>query len=201
MDGLRKRSKHFLIVEPFEGNQNWLSCKEGDLLKAIDEAEELQEEEQDECIFVMNMRTNETGHVPKDQLYIIPCIEDPSVSLLDEMRRRQELKVREEAEEIDQVMPVYNNCTFDLVRLPIVHTLQKFAHEHFRPNDSVRELWRHSHEPLRRPLLKRTEPRLEVFEMYVALMKFMEDLPMLEPFNPVNLTTQIFTAPLKLVSF
>jgi hypothetical protein len=115
------------------------------------------------------------------------------------MRRRQELKVREEVDDVDQVVPVYNNCTFDLVRLPIAHTLQKFAREHFRPNDSHRELWRHSLEPLRRPLLKTTEPRLEVFEMYVAIMKFMGELPMLEPFNSVDLTTQIFTAPLKLV--
>jgi myosin-7 len=72
LDGLRKRSKHFLIVEPFTkvGHQNLLDCKEGDLLKAIEEPEEQQQEEED-CVFVMNMRTNEKGHLPKDQLYIM----------------------------------------------------------------------------------------------------------------------------------
>ncbi|KAI6191670.1 Unconventional myosin-X [Aphelenchoides bicaudatus] len=203
LEGLRKRSKHFLIVEPFRKlpNQKWLDCKEGDLLKIVDDLEN--EEDQDDCVFVTNMRTNEKGYVPTDQLYIIPCVEDPPVGLLDEMRRRQELKVKkDEVEEFDQqIVPVFNNCTFDLVRLPVVHTLQKYARDHFRPNDSIRELWRHAHEPLlRRPLLKQTEPRLEVFEMYVGIMKFMGDLPMIEPFNPTNLTTHIFTPPLKLTS-
>lgn len=175
-------------------NKELLTCKKGDLLRVVDETIN---DLPNDCVYALNLSTNEKGIVPKNQLHIIPCIDEPPQSLLNEMRKQTDLKSEESVETIQQVVPIYNNCTLDLVRLPIAHTLQKFAADNFRSNDSPRELWRHSPEPLRRPLLKQTENRVEVLESYFGIMRFMNDVPMMEMCHAVELTNQIFSSPIK----
>jgi myosin-7 len=202
LDGLRKRSKHLFVPNCFRRanpDQKWISCKKGDLLRIVEKPDEF--DLPIDCFYVLNVRTNEEGIAPKHQVHIIPCLNEPSHGLINEMRKQTELKSEESLETIQQIVPVYNNCTFDLVPLPIAHTLQKFAVDHFRPNDSPRELWLFSPEPLRRPLLKQTEPRIEVLEMCFSIMRFMGDIPIIEQFHPVELADQIFNAAIKMVFF
>lgn len=129
------------------------------------------------------------------------CLE-PSQELLDRLRRQAYSPTEESVEEFRAVIPIYNNCTFDLVRLPIEHTLEDFARIHFRPKDSSYELWRYSPEPLRRPLLKQAEGLAEeAVESYLGIMAFMGDLPaIIPPQHLIEFTDQIFRAPLKYVS-
>lgn len=203
LNGLKKRSTYFLAmssIKQTEEERRWVSCKKGDLLKLVEDTSEMPEDTSEmleDSIFVLNTRTSEKGMISKNRLYTLPCVEEPTSNLQKEMRKHNETEAREE-NTTEQVIPVFNNCTLDLVRLPVAHTLERFAMENFRPDDSPRELWRFSLEPIRHPLLKQTNVRLEVLESYVAIMKFMGDLPTMGP--SVELIEHIFRAPIKIVS-
>lgn len=82
LDGLRKRSQHFLVLRPLKARGNsqtrYLDCKEGDLLRVVGVNEEVGVPEG--CAHVVNTRTNQRGNVPRDQLYVVPCLEGNFIS-------------------------------------------------------------------------------------------------------------------------
>lgn len=100
------------------------------------------------------------------------------------------------------------------------HTLEDYAIDHFRPPPkrttsksltlaSARrgrgdELWRHSREPIKLPLLKKLmnkdELREEACSIFHAILKYMGDLPSRRTRTGNELTDQIFEGPLKHVS-
>ena len=100
------------------------------------------------------------------------------------------------------------------------HTLEDYAIDHFRPPPkrtasksltlaSARrgrgdELWRHSREPIKFPLLKKLmnkdELREESCSIFHAILKYMGDLPSRRTRTGNELTDQIFEGPLKHVS-
>ena len=100
------------------------------------------------------------------------------------------------------------------------HTLEDYAIDHFRPPPkrtasksltlaSARrgrgdELWRHSREPIKLPLLKKLmnkdELREESCSIFHAILKYMGDLPSRRTRTGNELTDQIFEGPLKHVS-
>ena len=67
------------------------------------------------------------------------------------------------------------------------------------------ELWRHSREPIKLPLLKKLmnkdELREESCSIFHAILKYMGDLPSRRTRTGNELTDQIFEGPLKHVSF
>merc|ERR1719429_668108 len=97
------------------------------------------------------------------------------------------------------------------------HTLEDYAIDHFRPPPkrtasksltlaSARrgrgdELWRHSREPIKLPLLKKLmnkdELREEACMVFHAILKYMGDLPSRRTRTGNELTDQIFEGPLK----
>jgi len=101
------------------------------------------------------------------------------------------------------------------------HTLEEYSVDHFRPPpkrtvgksltiSSARkgradDLWRHSREPLRQPLLKKLlnkdELREEACLIFHAVLKYMGDLPSRRTRTGNELTDQIFEGPLKHVRF
>lgn len=100
------------------------------------------------------------------------------------------------------------------------YTLEEYAVDHFRPPpkrtisksltiSSARktrgdELWRHSREPIKQPLLKKLmnkdEIREEACMIFHAMLKYMGDLPSRRTRTGNELTDQIFEGPLKHVS-
>ena len=97
------------------------------------------------------------------------------------------------------------------------HTLEEYSVDHFRPppkrtmSKSLTlstprkgrgdELWRHSREPIKLPLLKKLmnkdELREESCMIFHAILKFMGDLPSRRTRTGNELTDQIFEGPLK----
>ena len=104
------------------------------------------------------------------------------------------------------------------------HTLEEYSVDHFRPppkrgtmsksltlssarkSDRGRgeELWRHTREPIKLPLLKKLmnkdELREEACMIFHAILKYMGDLPSRRTRTGNELTDQIFEGPLKHVS-
>ena len=99
------------------------------------------------------------------------------------------------------------------------HTLEEYALDHFRPppkrtvnkmtlttarRNRSEELWRHSREPLKQPLLKKLlnkdELAQEACMCFHATLKYMGDLPSRRTRTGNELTDQIFEGPLKHVS-
>lgn len=66
------------------------------------------------------------------------------------------------------------------------------------------ELWRHSREPIKQPLLKKLLSKDELAEeavyAFTAILKYMGDLPSKRPRITNEYTDQIFDGPLKHVS-
>jgi myosin-7 len=99
------------------------------------------------------------------------------------------------------------------------HTLEEYAIEHFRPPakrtiskaltlSSARragkdELWRHSREPIRQPLLKKLQNKEGLVEdasfIFTSILKYMGDVPHKRSKIGNELTDQIFDSPLKQV--
>ena len=99
------------------------------------------------------------------------------------------------------------------------HTLQQFAAEYFRESQmagtvrqktlihsagrkaSNEELWKHSRDPIRLPLLKsllhKDELSQEACMIFTAILKYMGDLPSRALRTSNELTDQIFEGPLK----
>lgn len=95
------------------------------------------------------------------------------------------------------------------------YTLERFATDNFRTpvkrslsvggGRKPLELWRHSREPIRFPLLRKLEgkeePSVEAIASYLGIMTYMGDHPSKRPKYGVELTDQIFKGPLKYVGF
>ena len=97
------------------------------------------------------------------------------------------------------------------------HTLEDYAVDHFRPppkrtmsksltlssarKSRADDLWRHSREPIKQPLLKKLmnkdELREEACVIFHAVLKYMGDLPSRRTRTGNELTDQIFEGPLK----
>lgn len=96
------------------------------------------------------------------------------------------------------------------------HTLAEYAIDHFRPplkrtiskaltlttaRRSIDDLWRHSREPIKQPLLKKLLAKEELAEeacfAFSAILKYMGDLPSKRPRMGNEYTDHIFDGPLK----
>ncbi|KAG8233487.1 hypothetical protein J437_LFUL013736, partial [Ladona fulva] len=107
-----------------------------------------------------------------------------------------------------------SNASIASTRKP--HTLQMYAQDHFSatPRQSISrrnsmtaarraitDLWRHSRDPLKLPLLRKLmgkdELAAEACYISVAILKYMGDLPVRKQKYSNELTDQIFDGPLK----
>ncbi|PSN40482.1 Myosin-VIIa [Blattella germanica] len=98
-----------------------------------------------------------------------------------------------------------------------LYTLASYADEHFRPNQNTAapqghmltsakrsvpdELWKHTREPIKLPLLKKLleheEFGVEACTAFNAILKYMGDLPTRRPRAGTEYTDKIFTGPLR----
>ncbi|XP_059488702.1 myosin-VIIa-like isoform X2 [Neocloeon triangulifer] len=156
-----------------------------------------------------NRRTNQRGDVASHNVYILPTLREPPTDVIALFLQDGALKGRQL-----QMM----NAADGTVNRVKPHTLMNYAAEHFRmfsrqslskgqtltsargKNVSNDELWRHSREPLKQPLLKKLvnkdELAAEACFMSAAILKYMGDLPSRRPRNSSELTDSIFDGPL-----
>uniref|UniRef100_A0A8C2TYC3 Myosin VIIB n=1 Tax=Coturnix japonica TaxID=93934 RepID=A0A8C2TYC3_COTJA len=196
LEGLKKRSRFavailnstplFCIPE----DPAILSFKKGDLLILT---EDKRLDANSGWIHAQNDRTGKTGNVFLEEMYIIPSLTKPSSQVL--VRRNS---YTEEPDEEDLKVKPY--------------TLEEFSYEHFRTpeKESISkavlqksrghsQLWAHSKDPLKQPLLKAacTDPDVRDVACQSPIMKFMGDYPSKQTHSSVEVTDQIFVAAIK----
>lgn len=151
-------------------------------------------------------RTDEKGDFPAEMVYVLPATAKPPVDILELFKTEDGGK---------RFIHAYTNGVDTLKEKP--HTLEEYAIEHFRPPpkrtisksltlSSARranrdELWRHSREPIRQPLLKKLQNKEGLVEdacfIFTSILKYMGDIPHKRSKIGNELTDQIFDTPLK----
>ncbi|XP_032846433.2 unconventional myosin-VIIb isoform X2 [Tyto alba] len=202
LEGLKKRSRFAVAMhEKKSQDPAILSFKKGDLLIFT---EDKSLDPNSGWICAQNERTGKTGNVFLEEIYIIPSLTKPSSQVLsllmmspDQRRTASQNSYMDEPDEEDLKVKPY--------------TLEEFSYEHFRTpeKESISkavlqksrgrsQLWAHSKEPLKQPLLKRacTDPDLRdlACQAFIAIMKFMGDYPSKQTHSSVEVTDQIFVA-------
>ena len=206
LEGLKKRSRFAVAMheKKFQEDPAVLSFKKGDLLILT---EDKRLDANSGWIHAQNDRTGKTGNVFLEEMYIIPSLTKPSgqvLSLLmmspDQRRTASQNSYIEEPDEEDLKVKPY--------------TLEEFSYEHFRTpeKESISkavlqksrghsQLWAHSKDPLKQPLLKAacTDPDVRdvACQAFIAIMKFMGDYPSKQTHSSVEVTDQIFVAAIK----
>ncbi|XP_040535100.1 unconventional myosin-VIIb isoform X2 [Gallus gallus] len=205
LEGLKKRSRFAVAMhEKKFQDPAVLSFKKGDLLILT---EDKRLDANSGWIHAQNDRTGKTGNVFLEEMYIIPSLTKPSgqvLSLLmmspDQRRTASQNSYIEEPDEEDLKVKPY--------------TLEEFSYEHFRTpeKESISkavlqksrghsQLWAHSKDPLKQPLLKAacTDPDVRdvACQAFIAIMKFMGDYPSKQTHSSVEVTDQIFVAAIK----
>nr|XP_021400072.1 unconventional myosin-VIIb [Lonchura striata domestica] len=201
LEGLKKRSQFAVAMHEKKSQEDpgILSFKKGDLLIFT---EDKRLDADSGWICAQNERTGKTGNVFLEEIYIIPSLTKPSSQVLsllmmspDQRRTASQNSFMEEPDEEDIKVKPY--------------TLEEFSYEHFRApeKESISkavlqksrghsQLWAHSKEPLKQPLLKRacTDPDLRdlACQAFIAIMKFMGDYPSKQAHSSVEVTDQIF---------
>ncbi|XP_066049933.1 unconventional myosin-VIIb [Chamaea fasciata] len=201
LEELKKRSRFAMAMHEKKSQEDpgILSFKKGDLLIFT---EDKRLDADSGWICAQNERTGKTGNVFLEDIYIIPSLTKPSSQVLsllmmspDQRRTASQNSFMEEPDEEDIKVKPY--------------TLEEFSYEHFRTpeKESISkavlqksrghsQLWAHSKEPLKQPLLKRacTDPDLRdlACQAFIAIMKFMGDYPSKQTHSSVEVTDQIF---------
>ncbi|CAM9311704.1 unnamed protein product [Bubo scandiacus] len=201
LEGLKERSRFAVAMHEKKSQEDpaILSFKKGDLLIFT---EDKRLDANSGWICAQNERTSKTGNVFLEEIYIIPSLTKPSSQVLsllmmspDQRRTASQNSYMDEPDEEDLKVKPY--------------TLEEFSYEHFRTpeKESISktvlqksrgrsQLWAHSKEPLKQPLLKRacTDPDLRDLASHSPIMKFMGDYPSKQTHSSVEVTDQIFVA-------
>lgn len=151
-------------------------------------------------------RTGEKGDFPAETVYVLPALSKPPIDILA-------LFSLDGAENGRRLHPQQVNGV-DTREKP--HTLLEYALDHFRAppkrtmsktltltsarGSAADELWRHSREPMKQPLLRKLLGKEELAEeacfAFTAILKYMGDLPAKRRLGN-EYTDQIFDGPLK----
>ena len=156
-------------------------------------------------------RTDQRGDFPAEAVYVLPCLTKPPSDILA-------LFTMDASEQTRRLYPTGTLNGTPEGENP--HTLEEYALDHFRPppkrtvnkmtlttarRNRSDDLWRHSREPLKQPLLKKLlnkdELAGEACLVFHAILKYMGDLPSRRTRTGNELTDQIFEGPLKHVSW
>uniref|UniRef100_A0A669QN90 Myosin VIIB n=1 Tax=Phasianus colchicus TaxID=9054 RepID=A0A669QN90_PHACC len=208
LEGLKKRSRFAVAIlnsTPLfciSEDPAILSFKKGDLLILT---EDKRLDANSGWIYAQNDRTGKTGNVFLEEMYIIPSLTKPSSQVLsllmmspDQRRTASQNSYIEEPDEEDLKVKPY--------------TLEEFSYEHFRipEKESISkavlqksrghsQLWAHSKDPLKQPLLKAAciDPDVRDVACQSPIMKFMGDYPSKQTHSSVEVTDQIFVAAIK----
>uniref|UniRef100_A0A669QV53 Myosin VIIB n=1 Tax=Phasianus colchicus TaxID=9054 RepID=A0A669QV53_PHACC len=204
LEGLKKRSRFAVAMHEKKSQEDpaILSFKKGDLLILT---EDKRLDANSGWIYAQNDRTGKTGNVFLEEMYIIPSLTKPSSQVLsllmmspDQRRTASQNSYIEEPDEEDLKVKPY--------------TLEEFSYEHFRipEKESISkavlqksrghsQLWAHSKDPLKQPLLKAAciDPDVRDVACQSPIMKFMGDYPSKQTHSSVEVTDQIFVAAIK----
>ncbi|XP_052868505.1 myosin-VIIa-like [Anopheles cruzii] len=187
IDELKKRTIFAVVVQPYKPqttDETMLSLVKGDLimLRQGFTGESIMAEDSTWAYGECNGRA---GYFPTESIYILPTIMTPSGAVLNCYKKENAVKVKKHAG------PIYNT-----IQRKRMHTLQRYATEYFRApiaiaasstsiasvrKSTVEDLWKHTRDPMKAPLLKRLQnDRAKcdtAVSLFTLILKYMGDLP------------------------
>lgn len=201
IDGLKRRSAYVVAQSDSQGYadaSSFLQFKKGDLITLLHDStgETLMN-----ATWGHGACNGQEGLFPTEQVYILPTLEKPSNSVLEVFKKGT----------VNNDKKPYQYNTVQRKRM---HTLEKYAKEYFRENYDVNttvsrqstlttakkpiagDLWVHSREPIRKPLLKKIQDDEKLSKnaiaAYYAILKYMGDMPAPKPKSATEYTDEIF---------
>ncbi|XP_021365755.1 myosin-VIIa-like isoform X3 [Mizuhopecten yessoensis] len=184
LEGLKRKSKYGFVVQDcsqYDGAIG-LSVQKGDLVKLDHPYDDLKKAD----VFTGTcQRTGKSETMPRDLLYILPVIEQPTKDMMGMVT----VQLRKEFNPFITLVNTENKKE--------EHNLLNFSKHHFRSSNENRmskilskasfkkdkstQLWKFSKEPLKKPLLKKTCNREELRQTscrcFLAIQQFMGDSP------------------------
>ncbi|XP_072471842.1 LOW QUALITY PROTEIN: unconventional myosin-VIIb [Notamacropus eugenii] len=203
LEGLKKKSMYAMATRDKKSTDDptILMYKKGDLL-ILTKDEGIAPN--DNWILAHNDRTDKTGAVSIEDIYIIPTVVKPTpqmMSLLAMSPEDRKLATQNaqpqkyEEKELKEKPYTLEEYSYEYFRLPEKETINKAMFPKARGKS---QLWEHSWEPLRQPLLKRVHANVDLRDVacqtFAAILKYMGDYPSKQARDPVELTDQIFAA-------
>ncbi|XP_068084788.1 myosin-VIIa [Anabrus simplex] len=200
LDGLRSKSHYVVATQDYQPlDSSSLVLEKGDLL-LLEEGATGATVLNSSWSSGKNERTGQTGSFPMEAVYILPVLGPPPASILNLFKNDVVLEKQD----------LQNKISTAARRK--LYTLAKFAEEHFRVNINVtvsrghtlssarghvqEELWKHSREPLKKPLLKKlatnNDLATEACQAFTAILKYMGDLPAKRIMGGSEFTDRIF---------
>ncbi|GFO48953.1 myosin-viia [Plakobranchus ocellatus] len=159
LEGLKKRSKHVIAIQDYQTPEgtSFLAFKKGDLI-ILDQANSGETVMNSGWCFGENVKTKQRGDFPAECVYVLPTITKPPGEILNLFVQSGNLADQYTQEED---LPKEKSA--------VLHTLEQYSYDHFRtpPKRTLsgtlnrprrkrnEELWRHSKDPLKQPLLKK----------------------------------------------
>ncbi|KAJ8310298.1 hypothetical protein KUTeg_012163, partial [Tegillarca granosa] len=168
LEGLKKRSKYVIALQdyssPGDGTSSFLTFSKGDLI-VLDQQNGESVMNSGWCVGE-NIQTGKKGDFPAECVYVLPTITKPPPDILNLFIQSSDPQsMLPKTEEEDRTEPGEKP-----------HTLEEYSYDHFRPppkrtltktlstarRRKPDDLWRHSKEPLKQPLLKKLLGRDEL---------------------------------------
>lgn len=209
LTGLKTRSKFAVAMQEYKPESgSGVALTQGDLL-ILDEGLTGDHVLRNSWVAAINDRTGEAGDFPTESLYVIPSATKPTASLLtlfshdlraleERDRNYSSLNSSYDSNEKPHTLEEY---ALDFFRVPPKHTLQRTLTFSSSKKKGSDQLWKHSRDPIKQPLLKKLLNKEELSQeacfAFNAILKYMGDLPSRRTRSGNDLTDQIFEGPLK----
>lgn len=206
IDGLKRRSIYVVAQTDSQGYSDassFLQYKKGDLITLL---QDCTGETLMNSTWGHGVCNGQEGLFPTEQVYILPTMTLPSVTILEIFKKGNIINDRRHVSK------------YNTIQRKRMHTLEKFAKEHFRQDIDINttisrqstlttakraiapDLWAHTREQLRKPLLKKLEGNESLGKNAVAaffgILKYMGDMPAPKARSATEYTDEIFRAAL-----
>lgn len=205
IDGLKRRSIYVIAQSDSQGYSDamsFLTYKKGDLIKLLQDCtgETLMSQ-----TWGHGVCNGQEGLFPTEQVYILPTMTSPPAPILEVFKKGQ-INVNKKTK-----------SKYNTIQRKRMHTLEKYAKEYFRESYDINstiskqsslttakksvvgDLWAHTREPLRRPLLKKIQDEKQMksaITAFFGILKYMGDMPAPKARVPTEYTDEIFRAAL-----
>ena len=220
LEGLKRKSRYVVVIVDFEGSGTSLSLRRGDLIHL----DEHPRQHSHNSLYGYNERSGFAGEFPSECVYILPTITKPVADILqifalqhgDANHHQQQQMINEklfsglsvdgEGEYLPEqgyTLEKYAETNF---RLPPKRTWSNTFSRRTSGTHSSDQLWMFQKEPLRQPLLKKLQEKLELSEeacaCFMNILKYMGDYQtgLRRRIVSIELTDAIFDPALKHVS-
>ncbi|XP_069105456.1 myosin-VIIa-like isoform X1 [Argopecten irradians] len=208
LEGLKKRSKYVIALQDYNSpgdGSSFLDFTKGDLI-VLDQQNGETVMNSGWCVGE-NVRTGVKGDFPAECVYVLPTINKPPPEILN--------LFLQSGDQADKMLAPSEVENIPEQGANVPYTLEHYSYDHFRPPpkrtlsktlSTARkrrpdDLWRHSKEPLKQPLLKKLLGKEELCQeacmCYLAILKYMGDHPSKRGRTANELTDQIYEPPLR----